>query len=179
MADDDKDELEEKAKDGKGGKNGGGGSKTLLIVIIAAFLLFMLVAGAGFFILWKKLPGSANTKIESAEQTTKKEKSPQIEVGPVLEMQAFVVNLADPEGNRFLRVKMSLEIKDQELLEKMDKQRVRLRDKILTILSSKKYLDVNSVQGKSDLRAEIITALDGIFGKGAVKNVYFSEFVVE
>ena len=174
MADDDTDEMETNPE-----KSGGGGSKTLLIIIIAAFLLFMLIAGAGFFILWKKLPNSANTKTDAVEQAAQKEQLAQAEVGPVYDLQAFVVNLADPGGNRFLRVKMSLEVKDEELVKQMDKQRIRLRDKILTILSSKSYQNVNTVQGKTELRTEICAAVDSFFEKGAVKNVYFSEFVVE
>ncbi len=170
------DELEDNSKNGQEGKSGGGGSKTLLIIIIAAFLLFILIAGAGFFILWKKMPNSENTQTEVAAQ---KEQSAQADVGPIYDLQAFVVNLADPGGNRFLRVKMSLEVKDQELVEQMDKQRIRLRDKILTILSSKSYQNVNTVQGKTELRTEISAAVDGLFEKGAVKNVYFAEFVVE
>ena len=32
---------------------------------------------------------------------------------------------------------------------------------------------------KKQLRAEITTTVDGLLGKGSVKNVYFSDFVVE
>ena len=53
--------------------DGRGGSKTLLIIVIAGFLLFMVLAGAGFFILWKKLPAPENTKTDTSEEKAQKE----------------------------------------------------------------------------------------------------------
>lgn len=158
---------------------GKGGSKTLLIIVIAGFLLFMILAGAGFFILWKKLPGPENTKAGTNENKIEEEQSVQLTVGPVFSLEPFVVNLADPAGNRYLRTKMTLELGNEELLEKMDKLVFPVRDKILTILSSKKYLEINTAQGKKQLRTEISTTVDGLIGKGSVKKVYFSDLVVE
>lgn len=159
-------------------KKGGGGSKTMIIVLIAGFLMFTMLAGAGFFILWKRLPPPENATPEAAENETK-EDGGQLTMGPVFTLEPFVVNLADKEGNRFLRTRMTLELKEDALLEKMDKFSFPIRDRILTILSSKEYRDINNVQGKQQLRTEITAAVDGLLGKNAVKNVYFSDFVAE
>ena len=167
------DEQKEMAK-----KAGGGGSKTVIIIVIAGFLMFTMLAGAGFFILWKRLPAPENSKTEAAENEAR-EKPVELTMGPVFTLEPFVVNLADPNGSRFLRSKMTLEFEKEGLLEKMDKFSFPIRDKILTILSSKEYREVNSIQGKKQLRAEITTAVDGLLGKGSVKNVYFSDFVAE
>jgi len=175
---DDLDDIKEKEKGGKK-VSGGGGSKTLIIIIIAGFLMFMILAGAGFFILWKKLPVPENTKVDPNEKKIEEKQSVQLTVGPVFSLEPFVVNLADPAGNRFLRAKMSLELGNEELLGKMDKLGFPVRDKILTILSAKKYEEINTTQGKKQLRAEITTTVDGLLGKGSVKNVYLSDFVVE
>ncbi|MCF8128246.1 MAG: flagellar basal body-associated FliL family protein [Deltaproteobacteria bacterium] len=172
------DEPEDKAKETQK-SSGRGGSKTLLIIVIAGFLLFMVLAGAGFFILWKKLPAPENTKTDTSEEKMEDEKPAQLTVGPVFSLEPFIVNLADPAGNRFLRAKMTLELGNPELLEKMDKLVFPVRDKILTVLSSKKYLEINTSGGKEQLRVEIATAVDGLLGKESVKNVYFSDLVVE
>lgn len=156
----------------------GGGSKTLIIILIAGFLMFTMLAGAGFFILWKRLPAPESTKTETTENGAQEE-TVELTMGPVFTLEPFVVNLADPAGNRFLRTKMTLELEQEALLEKMDKFSFPIRDKILTILSSKEYREISNVQGKKELRAEITTAVDGLLGKGAVKNVYFSDFVAE
>ena len=80
------DEPEDKAKDTKKA-GGGGGSKTLIIIVIAGFLLFMVLAGAGFFILWKKLPAPENTKTDTSEEKTQDEQSAQLTVGPVFSLE--------------------------------------------------------------------------------------------
>lgn len=162
------DEQESKEK-------GGGGSKKLIIIVIAGFLMFMILAGAGFFILWQKLPNPE----PDPEQKKIEEEQAQLTVGPVFSLEPFVVNLSDPAGNRYLRTRMTLELGKEELLEKMDKLVFPVRDKILTILTSKKYQEIHTRQGKKQLRTEITTTVDELLGKGSVKNVYFSDFVVE
>jgi len=169
-----KEDEQEKAK-----SKSGAGSKTLIIILLAAFLLFIMAAGAGFFVLWKRLPSPEKAKTEMAQNGTEEEKSGELTMGPVFTLEPFVVNLGDPEGNRFLRTKISLELQNEELIEKMDKFRFPVRDSILTILSAKQYKDINTVQGKQQLRTEIVTRVEGLLGKESVKNVYFSDFVAE
>jgi len=162
----------------KGGNSGTGGSKTVLIIIIAGFVLFMAMAGAGFYILWQKMPGSSANSVTVSKSATQKEQSTK-GLGPIYSINPFVINLAGSGGKRFLRVKMDLELKDQTIFEQVGAQLPRVKDKILTILSSKKFEDINTVEGKSHLRAEIAATIDTLFSKKAVTNVYFTEFVIE
>lgn len=171
-------DLVEEPGEEKDGDSGTGGSKTVLIIIIAGFVLFMAMAGAGFYILWQKMPAAAAKSVKAGETVTGKEK-PLEAIAPIHSLNPFVVNLADSGGKRFLRVKMDLELKDQTIFEKVRAQFPRVKDKILTILSAKKFEDIGTVKGKSDLRAEITATIDTLFSKGAVTNVYFTEFVIE
>ena len=161
-----------------GSKSGIGGSKTVLIIIIAGFVLFMAMAGAGFYILWQKMPGSSANSVTVSKSATEK-KQPSNAMGPICSINPFVINLAGSGGKRFLRVKMDLELKDQTIFEQVRAQLPRIKDNILTILSVKKFQDISTVKGKSDLRAEIAATVDTLFSKGAVTNVYFTEFVIE
>ena len=167
-----KDLVEE--KDGGGAK----GSKTVLIIIIAGFVLFMAMAGAGFYILLQKMPGSSADSATVSKSQTEKEQ-PAKGLGPIYSINPFVINLAGSGGKRFLRVRMDLELKNQTIFEQVHAQLPRVKDKLLTILSSKKFEDINTVEGKSNLRAETAASIDTLFSKGAVTNVYFTEFVVE
>ena len=160
------------------GKSGAGASKTVLIIIIAGFVLFMAMAGAGFYILWQKMPGSPANSVTTSKSVTEKE-PPTKGLGPIYSINPFIMNLAGSGGKRFLRVKMDLELKDQIIFEQVRAQLPRVKDKLLTILSSKKFGDINTVEGKSNLRAEIAARIDTLFSKGAVTNVYFTEFVIE
>ncbi len=162
-------------EDGGGGTKG---SKTVLIIIIAGFVLFMAMAGAGFYMLWQKMPGAPANSVTASKSVTEKGQ-PTKGLGPIYAINPFVINLAGSGGKRFLRVKMDLELKNQTIFEQVHAQLPRVKDKILTILSSKKFEDINTVEGKSNLRAEIAARIDTLFSKGAVTNVYFTEFVIE
>jgi flagellar FliL protein len=155
-----------------------GGSKKVLIIIIACFVLFMAMAGAGFYILWQKMPGSSANSVMTSESATEKA-PPSKGLGPIYSINPFVINLAGSGGKRFLRVKMDLELKDQTTFEQVHAQLPRVKDTLLTILSAKKFQDINTVEGKSALRTEIAAMMDTLFSKGSVTNVYFTEFVVE
>jgi len=172
------DDISEEQEEEQEGKSGTGGSKTILIIIVAAFVLFMAMAGAGFYIIWQKIPTSSTENVK-AKETLVVEKQPTDAIGPIHSLDPFVVNLADSTGKRFLRVQMSLELKDQGTADQIKLQLPRIKDKILTILSAKKFQDISTVKGKSDLRTEIAASIDAFFSKGAVTNIYFSEFVIE
>jgi len=171
-------EIAEEPGEEKDDKGGGKGSKTVLIIIIAGFVLFMAAAGAGFYILWQKMPGSPAGSVITSESATENE-PPSKGLGPIYAINPFVINLAGSGGKRFLRVKMDLELKDQATFEQVRAQLPRVKDTLLTILSSKKFEDINTVEGKGDLRTEIAAKMDSLFSKGAVANVYFTEFVIE
>jgi len=170
--------LEEEPGEEESGKSGTKGSKTVLIIIIAGFVLFMAMAGAGFYMLWQKMPGAPANSVTASKSVTEKGQSTK-GLGPIYAINPFVINLAGSGGKRFLRVKMDLELKNQTIFEQVHAQLPRVKDKLLTILSSKTFQDINTVEGKSDLRTEIAATIDTLFSKGAVTNVYFTEFVVE
>ena len=179
MAGKNKEKEVQDLKEEEGGDSGKkGGSKTVLIIIIAGFVLFMAMAGAGFYILWQKMPGAPGNSVTASKSVTEK-KQPANGLGPIYSITPFVTNLAGSGGKRFLRVKMDLELKDQAIFEQVHAQFPRVKDKILTILSAKKFEDINTVEGKNKLRAEVAAAVDALLSKGAVTNVYLTDFVVE
>jgi flagellar basal body-associated protein FliL len=47
------------------------------------------------------------------------------------------------------------------------------------ILPSKRLTDIASIEGKTALRDEIISKLNGLFPKSVISNIFFSEFVVQ
>ena len=176
MVGEDTENVEEEAESGS--ESSGGVSKTLLIVIIACFVLFLAAAGAGFYILLQKQP-PPNTAAVTAPEAASEKKAQVKSMGPIFSMKPFVVNLAGSGGNRFLRIKIDFELKDQQVLEQVHVQLPRVKDRLLTILSAKRFQDIDTVEGKGALRSEIAAAMDGIFSEGAVVNVYFTEFVIE
>ena len=94
-------------------------------------------------------------------------------------MSDFIVNLNEPLGRRYLKAKVELELDGNSVKVEIDKRLPQLRDGILTMLSGKTYSDISDLTGKFQLRAEILSLLNGYLTTGKIKNVYFTEFIVQ
>jgi flagellar FliL protein len=152
-------------------------SKTL-IIIIAAFLLFvMALMGGGFFILWTKMSALSEPAPIAEEEVAEVEEPD--EIGPLYSLGTLIVNLADEGGKRYLRISIELELESPEMTEEVERRLPQVRDSVLMILPTKTFADINTTPGKVALRDELVTAINGIVKTGKVKNLYFTEFVVQ
>ena len=98
---------------------------------------------------------------------------------PVLYHLDTVATNLDGFPRRLIRVDMTLEMLDDEGFEEIMKSGALARDAVIRVLNSKTYADLASVQGKLQLKNQIITKLNGLMETGVVKNVYFKDFVVQ
>jgi len=72
-----------------------------------------------------------------------------------------------------------LELDGKEFAESLKKKVPQIRDKILMILPTKTFKEIQSVEGKDSLRAAILAELNNIVQEGKITNLYFQEFVVQ
>ena len=149
--------------------------KMLVIFIIS--LIFVSV-GAISFIVWNKTSFfSSQTEKESESEKVPENNSEVIR--SIYSLDTFIVNLADKSGRRFLRVTMDLELKNERLAGEIDKRLSQIKDSILMILPTKRFEDINSVEGKIALSDEIMTKLNSFLKDGSITNIYFVEFVIQ
>lgn len=156
--------------------------KSKLGLIIVVFLLLIIIAGGAvagyFFFLKPKATGEAAPQTTQTAQPTPTETVTQI--GELLPMDSFVVNLADPGGSRYLRVTLQLEYMPAKgLKEEIEKRTPQIRDAIITILSSKRYEEINSAQGKMIMKQQIMRRINSLLAVGQIANVYVTEFVIQ
>src|SRR5439155_8418122 len=100
----------------------------------------------------------------------------------VLSLESFIANLADSGGERYIKCTMRLEIDDRQTAEKLKTDELaitKIRDRILTLLTSKTYEQVASSEGKDTLRTEIAKQLEPILEGGHISGVYYTEFIVQ
>jgi flagellar FliL protein len=74
---------------------------------------------------------------------------------------------------------MELELDSENTSVEMNKRLPQVRDTILTMLSSKTNEDISTLEGKLQLRAEIISTLNQLLKAGKIKNVYFTDFIIQ
>jgi flagellar FliL protein len=162
MADEKTEEKEEKEE---------GKRKLPVKWIIVAFLTLVLVGGGGV-VGWKFLAGNG-------EEVSPEMGNLKPALGTIFPLDTFIVNVAETNGERYLKTTLEVELKDGSLAGEVEKRMPQVRDSILLLLSTKRFEDIKSFQGKSKLRNEIITRLNGLLYAGAVQKVYFTEFVVQ
>ncbi len=93
--------------------------------------------------------------------------------------ESIVVNLGGIDSNRYLRIKISLEVDNEEAQKKISEKTVILRDKIISFFSTKTVKDIDT-EGLFKLRLEIKDLLNKFLGSGdIIKQVYFSDFIVQ
>jgi flagellar protein FliL len=176
-----KKEEDLKEKNGQDEEQESEPKKGLPINIIIIGILALCLVGGGLFV-WKaglisKFTGGK--AVTEEPEKAKAEGSAEGEIGSIYELETFIVNLSGTNGNHYLKVKVSLELSNAELTTEIEKRLPQFRDSILTLLSSKTMDDVKTLEGKAQMRAEIMTLLNQYLKKGKITNVYFGDFIVQ
>ena len=150
-------------------------SNKLIFLIVAVLLVVTLGLAGGFFMMWNKL-SALNTQSNAAAQNQQGQTAA---LGKLFPLDTFIVNLADQERSRYLRVTMDLELLAPADTEKLNQRLPQVRDRILMLLPSKRFADIASTEGKTALRDEMIGKLNGLFPETVITNIFFTEFVVQ
>jgi len=161
------------------GKSGGGGG----ILPIINLVLLVLVLAVGGFVAWKLIsmeqPAEAPTAtVEQSDETVIPEADEETDAPPVfMDIDNLTVNLADTDQSRFLRAKIKIEVRNEEAKIKVSERMVKINDLIITILSSKKFSEIRTPQGKYALKEDLIYRMNRAVGGKPIKNLYFTDFV--
>ncbi len=156
-------------------------SKKVVIIIAIVAFLFVVGVGAGFFMMWKMMSSiqAQNQPEITEEEDEEADEEEEKGIGVIYSLNPFLVNLADRGGKRYLKITIDLELSDDKMKQEIVKRLPQVRNLLLMILPSKTFTDVSTVDGKTSLRDEILTELNGILTTGEVSNLYFTEFVIQ
>ncbi|MCF6265593.1 MAG: flagellar basal body-associated FliL family protein [Desulfuromusa sp.] len=155
-------------------EEGGGGSKKKLIIIVAVLVL-LIGGGAGAYFF---LGGDKEEKISPEQEQAELEKQAK-QVGPMVNMDSFIVNIMDDQESRYLKATITIEVDGEEASMELMQRMPQVKDAVLLLLGSKTFSEISDLQGKIQLRAELINKINSILLKGKVKRIYFTDFVVQ
>lgn len=152
-------------------------SNKLIFLLVAVLLVLTVGLGAGLLMMWNKLSdlNTQNNLVVNPGTQQAQAAAP----GPLFSLETFIVNLADQERSRYLRVTMDLELAKSTDAAMINDRLSQVRDSILMILPSRQFGEIASMEGKIALRDEIIARLNSLFNKKVVTNIFFTEFVVQ
>ncbi len=167
-------------------------SKKFLIIILVLGVLLLGAMGGTLYLVWTKLAQvsgggeegeevmkSIKEEEEGEEEEKKGKKGKKEEVKANLRLDTFIVNLADPEGNKYLRVTMELELTGEQAQQEVEKKLAAIRDIVLNILPTKKSSEITSLEGKQQLKTQLMENFNKVLKKGKVTNIYYTEFVIQ
>jgi len=142
--------------------------KVLLMGI--GLLLIITLVGAGIFL-----------RQRAADAQQKAESEPKVKA--VLHLEQFIVNLADAERDRYLRVGIELGL-DHSVGKENPKDgeastNALIRDTILAVLSAQKSDDLLSAGGKEKLKGALVQKLHERIPMLGAKEIYFTDFLVQ
>ncbi len=158
-------------------ENKSGGKPIVLIVLVVINML--VVVGVGYMV-WKSRqtpPSTIEQVVEGEKKTNEHEKETPEEIGKVIPLETFIVNLAGAKGRKVLKVNMELEVKGSEIVSEIDNRKAQIRDFIIIILSSKSYDEISKKEGVDALKNEIKDNINTFLSKGKISNVYFTELI--
>lgn len=170
MAKDDKKKSEDSPEEG-------GGKKKLIIIIAGAVVLLLIIGAAAFFLLKPALepveeqdPG---LDVPVPEITVSQE------IGPMVKIEEFVVNIISEDGRHYVKAALTIELDKEETLEETNKRMPQIRDSILLLVGNKTFEELHDLQGKKQLKAELVSKINSFLQSGKVKAIYFTDFVVQ
>ncbi|MBI2354703.1 MAG: flagellar basal body-associated FliL family protein [Deltaproteobacteria bacterium] len=166
-----------------------GGGKKKKLIIIGAGVVVAVILGVVVFMMMGKGDKKEKAK-EEAKTETKAEgggghggagggKEGVGGAANIYPLEPFIVNIYDGQELRYLKVKVELEMAGPAIKGELDARMAPIRDAILVLLSTKTMQDIQDIQGKTQLKEEILGAVNKQLPPGKVVKVYFTDFVVQ
>jgi len=152
-------------------------------ILMIAVLALASSAGGGvvsFLLVNRALRHEA--KAAEATENNEEKMAEILEKSAVLPLEPFVVNLADKDAARYLRIKISLMVDNKTKTKEIEENQalqLKVRDVILQTLTAKTSKDLINEEGKNKLREEIRDKIGGYFREPKLTEVMFTEFVIQ
>lgn len=170
-------ESEKPAKSGKLGKILLFSGVGVLIVAMAVTITILLMRGPA------QEPAAAEAVAEKAAPEPAAKTKKNVGKTPLyLDLDpAFVVNLNDDSGVRFLQVAVSVMAYSQEALDKVQANMPLVRHNLVLLFSSQKFEDIKTRDGKVALQEKALStvrnALKEVTGEPLVEGLYLPSIV--
>lgn len=150
--------------------------KRKLLIIAAALVVVLL--GAGLF--FSGVLGGGAEKTEELTAADAKDTKPAAAAPVYYELPQFLVNLNSATGRvSFLKMSVTLELRDTAAVGVMDANKPRIVDTFNTYLRELRPADIQGSEGIYRLRTELMSRLNGTLEEGLVKDVLFGEIIVQ
>ncbi|MGB3212389.1 MAG: flagellar basal body-associated FliL family protein [Desulforhopalus sp.] len=155
-----------------------GGSKKKLLIIGAVILVLLIGGGAGAWFFLQEKPKNQASQ-DPSQQVPVPALQQRSEIGPMVNIDEFIVNIISGEGSHYVKASITVELTNPEVQTEVEQRMPQMRDAILLLISNKTYEELQDLQGKKQLKAELSSKINSFLQTGKVISIYFTNFVVQ
>lgn len=154
-------------------------SKLNLIIFAVLGVLLLGAIGVAAYMMGKANTPAADSEAQTAAASATTPNGTKVLSGLMVEVEPFIVNILDGQGTRYLKAAITLEVDSEAAVQESTDRMPQIRDAVLLLVSNKTFGEMSDLQGKLQLRAELMSKINSFFRKGKVQKIYFTEFVVQ
>lgn len=152
-------------------------NKKLLIIIAAAVLILLIGAGTTAFLLLKD--NKKEDQKDPGQSVPVPVVTPQTGIGPTIDIEEFIVNIISDQDTHYVKAAMTIELSSPQTKDEMTQRMPQVRDAILLLVSNKTFDELRDLQGKKQLKAELLSKINSLLQTGQAGAIYFTQFVVQ
>lgn len=154
--------------------------KKYIIMAVGALALIGVSVGASIFIIG----GQQDMAAADAEAAAAAEADPPPAVTHYFEFKPeFVVNFSGSGRTKFFMAEVSVSTEDEGVLETLDMHKPELRNDLLMLFGNQDSELISTTDGKVRLRQDTLETVQSVvekhYGSPAIKEVFFTRFVVQ
>lgn len=147
--------------------------KSPIKLIIVIFLALLVIGGgAAGAVLFLGKGGEETAETEEPEEALPT-------YGPIIPLGEFTVNLNETSADRYLRIKIDMEVADAEVQAQVEQRMPLIHDTVLLLLSGLRLEDIATVEAKEALKETIRARVERFLRTGSVRQILFQEFLVQ
>lgn len=178
-------------------KNEKKGSSKIKIIIIAIVAILVVGAGGyfGYTMFMKNKGEAAKTTAHTTQQVVIQQGQQQagangqqvaqnvtflqqVVSAKTFGLDEFLINLADEDGKRYLKVKVFLGYDNKKLAAELEEKKPILRDAIISVVRTKKAADITP-KGVESIKMELIQRINPLLKEGQLNNIYINDILVQ
>lgn len=156
-----------------------GNAKKMIFMVVAGLVLLGTGVGGTLYFTGMLGGGGGSGAEEEAKQEKDAKKVPIYFAFP----EPFTVNFETDQGLRFLQVSVEVMAYEQKAVDAVQAHMPALKNNIILLLSNQSHGTLVTLEGKKELRQNILNEIQAILKKhkvGAnVEEVYFTTFVMQ
>ncbi len=136
-------------------------TKKIMLFSVIGFIISLLIFGGTLYI----------TVFKGAPKSEKDVKTYNYDVGEIS------TNIGDTK--HYFKGSITIETTDKKLPDKMTEKSVIVRDAILQVLLSQKPENMTSDEGLGKIKKELISKISKAIDTQSIRNVYFTDYIVQ